>query len=159
MLIGLAAVLAGCSRSGAQQDEATHPRRLAGCYSLELWPGESGPDVERRRAAWGSAPTVKLDTAVLTGWPGTTQQYGNVFVAHSITDAGRVQDHPFGYWRFTGSDSLFVGHPGAFAGVSMELAIDGQHLRGEIRSFTDVVSEDKPSTSSGPVLARRVECP
>jgi hypothetical protein len=158
MLIGLATMLAGCSRSGAQQTDA-RPQRLAGCYRLELWPGEAGPEVERRRAAWGTAPIVRLDTTALTGWPAVTQQYSNAFVAHSITERDGVQDHPFGYWRFMGHDSLFVGHPGALAGVSMEVAIEGQNLRGEIRSFTDVLSPDRPSTSTSPVLAHRIECP
>ena len=157
MLTGLAATLAGCSSSGAQNE--AHPQRLAGCYELELWPGESGPEVEERRAAWGNAPVIKLDTTALTGWPGITRQYGEAFVAYTITDAGRVQDHPFGYWRFMGNDSLFVGHPGALAGVSMKLVIDGQGLHGEMMAFTDVVSADRPSTSRAPVLARRVDCP
>jgi hypothetical protein len=160
LLIGLVATtLAGCSRTGAEQAEGAHPQRLAGCYGLELWPGESGTDVERRRAAWGSAPTVKLDTVRLTAWPSLLQQYGqDVFVAHSITDEGRVQDHPFAYWRFIETDSLFVGHPRALAGVSMELVIEGQDLRGVTMSFTDVSAEG-PSTSRAPVLARRIECP
>ena len=159
MLIGLATVLTGCSRSGAQ-DEAAHPQRLAGCYSLELWPGESGPGVEHRRATWGNAPIVQLDTTRMKDWPSLLKQYGpDVFVALSITDAGRVQDHPFAYWRFTGIDSIYVGHPRAFAGVDLALAFDGQDLSGEIRAFTDVAAEDTPSTSSAPVLARRVDCP
>jgi hypothetical protein len=159
VLIGLAAALASCSGSGAQQSEGPQPRRVAGCYSLTLWPGESGPEMERRRAAWGSAPLVKLDTVALVGWPSVTQRYGQAFAAQSITDAGRIQDHPFGYWRFMGSDSLFVGHPGALAGVSMELVIRGQDLGGEIVSFTDVPREGRPSTAKSPVLARRVTCP
>lgn len=159
MLIGLAAILAACSRSGAEQAEGAHPQRIAGCYGLELWPGESGADVERRRAAWGNAPTVKLDTVRLTAWPSLLQLYGeNVFVAQSIMEDRRVQNHPFAYWRFIGTDSLFVGHPRALAGVSMALMIEGQDLRGETRSFTDV-SVEGPSTSSAPVLARRIECP
>lgn len=158
ILSALWMVVGGCSASNAQRDRVTLPEQVSGCYELELWPGESGPQAERQRAAWSSAPTVKLDTAKLTTWPSLVQQYGTVFVAHSITE-GRAWDHPFNYWRLVAGDSLFVGHPGALAGVSMTLHIEGQDLRGEITSFTDVPVEGKPTTRTAPVFARRVECP
>jgi hypothetical protein len=158
MLSALWTAVGGCSASNTQRDRLPLPEQVAGCYELEFWSGEPGPEAERQRAAWGSAPTVKLDTAKLTVWPSLVQQYGTVFVAHSITE-GRAWDHPFNYWRFVAGDSLFIGHPGALAGVSMTLHIEGQDLRGEITSFTDERVEGKPSTGTAPVLARRVECP
>jgi hypothetical protein len=115
--------------------------------------------VDRRRAAWGQAPLVQLDTTTLTAWPSLVQRFGTVFVAHSITDAGEVRDHPFNYWRFMDADSVFVGHPGALAGVTMELELRGGDLYGRISSHTDVWEEDRPSTLSAPVRAHRVECP
>jgi hypothetical protein len=126
---------------------------------LDLWPDDSGPDVERRRAAWGSAPLVQLDTARLTAWPSLLQQYGTVFVAASITSEGQVRDHPFNYWRLAAEDSVYVSHPGALAGVTLALRIEGQDLRGEIFSFSDVRVEGRPLTVTSPVRARRVECP
>ncbi len=135
------------------------PEQVAGCYRLELWPGESGPEAERKRSAWSVPPQVKLDTEPLTAWPSLVEQYGAVFVAHSISASGEFRDHPFQYWRFVDGDSLYVGHPRAFAGVSLELKIDGRDLRGQITSFTDVPAEGKPPRVTAPVLARRVECP
>ena len=158
-LVALAALTGGCSATNAQRDAPSTPQELAGCYRLELWPGESGPAVEQRRAAWGSAPVLKLDTMQLTAWPSLTQQYGTVFVAYSITASGQVRDHPFNYWRFMDGDSLYVGHPGALAGVSMKLRIEGQDLSGSITSFTDVRMEGRPSTATTPIRARRMECP
>ena len=157
--IVLTALLGGCSPSNARQEGAPLSGQVSGCYRLELWPGESGPETERRRAAWGTAPTVRLDTTRLTAWPSLLQAYGTVFVAYSITESGEVRDHPFNYWRFVAGDSLFVGHPGALAGVSMMLHMEGQDLRGEITSFSDVRVEGRPSTTKSPVLARRVTCP
>jgi hypothetical protein len=87
------------------------------------------------------------------------QQYGIVFTAYSITSSGEVRDHPFHYWRFMGGDSVFVGHPGALAGVSMELQLQGQHMHGVMSSFSDVWEEGKVSRVTAPVRAHRVECP
>jgi len=152
--------LAGAgSASNAQRETPFSPEQVAGCYRLELWPDESGGQVERRRAAWGSAPILKLDSIKLTAWPSLVQQYGTVFVAFSITESGQVRDHPFNYWRFMDGDSLYVGHPGALAGVSMKVRIEGQDLSGSITSFTDVRMEGRPSTATTPLRARRVECP
>lgn len=158
ILVVLAALTGGCSATNARHDPPSTPQELAGCYRLELWPGESGPDMERRRGAWGSAPIVQLDTARLTAWPNLTERYGVVFVAASITEAGEIRDHPFNYWRLTAGDSLYVGHPGALAGVSMELHIEGADLRGVISSFSDV-RVGRPSTVTIPVRAQRVDCP
>jgi hypothetical protein len=106
-----------------------------------------------------SSPDRVVDTERLTAWPGLVQQYGVVFVAYSVTALGEVRDHPFNYWRFMGEDSLFVGHPGALAGVSMELQVRGQDLHGVINSFSDVWEGDKHSTVTTSVRAHRVECP
>ncbi|MDH3457891.1 MAG: hypothetical protein OER90_13715 [Gemmatimonadota bacterium] len=135
------------------------PEQVAGCYRLTLWPDESGPDVERRRAGWGSAPILKLDTTRLTAWPSLNQRYGTVFTAFSITESGEVRDHPFNYWRFMDGDSVYVGHPAAFAGVSIEAQIEGQDLVGTIISFSDVRREGRPSGATSPVRAVRMECP
>jgi hypothetical protein len=126
---------------------------------LELYPDESGADAEKKRAEWNIPEYVALESDPLTTWPSLTQQYGTVFKAFSITELGQVRDHPFNYWRFMGGDSLYVGHPGALAGVSMEVRIEGQDLSGGITSFTDVRMEGRPSTVTTPVRARRVECP
>lgn len=155
----LVTMMASCSASSSQRDDALSPEQVAGCYRLDVWPGESGPEAEQKRAGWNVPPFVKLDTEALTAWPSLTQQYGSVFAAYSITASGEVRDHPFHYWRFVDGNSLYVGHPRAFAGVSLDLAIEGQDLRGEITSFTDVRMEGKPSSAAAPVLARRVDCP
>jgi hypothetical protein len=158
-LLVLVAMTANCSASSAQRGDALSPERVAGCYRLDLWPGESGPEAEQERAAWSVPPQVKLERDTLTAWPSLVQQYGTVFLAHTISASGEVRDHPFQYWRFVNGDSLYVGHPRAFAGVSLDLEIEGRDLRGQITSFTDVRMEDKPSRVTAPVLARRVECP
>ena len=158
MLVVLAALAVACSASTAQRQVPSSPEQVSGCYRLELWPSESGPDVERRRAAWGSAPLLRLDTMRLTAWPSLVQRYGTVFVAFSITASGQVRDHPFNYWRFIGGDSVFVGHPGALAGASMELRRHGKELGGVISSFTDVWEEGRPLKVTAPVRAHRVEC-
>ena len=154
----LVALAGACAASTAQRQVPSSSEQISGCYRLELWPGESGPAVEQRRAAWGSAPLVQLDTVRLTAWPSLVQQYGIVFTAYSITSSGEVRDHPFNYWRFVGGDSVFVGHPGALAGVSMELQLQGQDLHGVMSSFSDEWEEGRSSKVIAPVRAHRVEC-
>jgi hypothetical protein len=158
-LIGLAALTCTCSASNAQRDTPFSPERVAGCYRLELYPDESGADIDERRARWDVPQFVVLESDSLTTWPSLLQQYGTVFVAASITQDGQVRDHPFNYWRPAADDSVHVGHPGALAGVSLALRIEGQDLRGEVVSFSDVRVEGRPSTVTSPVRARRVECP
>lgn len=157
--MGLAGFAGACSASNTQRDVLSSPEQVSGCFQLELYPDESGPDAEKERAEWNIPEYVVLGSDPLTTWPSLTQQYGTVFVATSVTADGQTRDHPFNYWRFTTGDSLYVGHPGALAGVSLALHIEGQDLRGEIASFTDVRVEGRSSAVTAPVRAKRVECP
>ena len=107
VLLSNVAFVVGCGATHSQEQDAPMQDRVAGCYRLELWPGESGPEAEEKRAGWNIPPGVALETAVLTGWPSLTQQYGeNVFVARSFDAAGQWRSTPFGYWRPLGGDSL-----------------------------------------------------
>lgn len=133
---------------------------VSGCYRLELYPGETGADAEKKREEWIFPPYVQLEPDPLTGWPSLQQRYEQVFVARTRDETGSVKTAPFAYWRPLDGDSLYVGHPGALAGMSMTLRVVGRDLEGEIRAFTDVRPEAVArGTVSAPIRARRVECP
>ena len=161
---GLSAAIAlgisgGCV--GSAQRPGAPPPAIAGCYQLTLWPDEQGPEAEEKRAAWRVPTIVRLDTAVFTAWPSLTQRYGDsVHQARGFWD-GRWQEHPFIYWRPHPGDSIYVGHPGALAGVSLVLHTRGQILRGLMTAHTDtpITTPADRARSTAPVEARRLTCP
>ncbi len=133
---------------------------VSGCYRLELYPDETGADAEKKRAEWHIPEYVALESEPLTDWPSLLQTYDQVFVARTLDQAGAARATPFNYWRPVEADVLYVGHPGALAGLSMTLRIVGENLEGEILAFTDVRPQaGGTGKASAPIRARRVECP
>lgn len=149
-LCWLFAMIGGCGVARTQEAEMPIQERVAGCYRLELQGDPTG---------WRLPSGIVLEAEPLAAWPHLERRYGTVFVARTLADSGKLVDHPFGYWRPLGHDSLFVGHPGAFAGLSMELELVGKDLAGQITAFSDVEEEGQPSRAAAAILARRVDCP
>jgi hypothetical protein len=153
-------IMIGAGCAGGQRPGAL-PVAVAGCYRLTLWPDEPGPDGDEKRAAWRVPTMIRLDTAILTAWPSLTGRFGDsVYQAGGFWE-GRWREQPFNFWRPYSGDSIYVGHPGALAGVSLVLDIRGETLRGVMTAHTDTPITDRARRArlSAPVEARRVPCP
>lgn len=155
----------GCAGSQSRQQDQADPgaqsarASVTGCYRIEVWPEGSDPEAEARRAGWNVPEVVRLTPDPLTEWRALGERYDSVFVARTWLEA-RWADHPFGYWRpAAAGDSVYVGHPAAFAGLTLELARRGDGLEGRIIAFTDVRREGQPSRTTAPVTATPVACP
>lgn len=157
---GVLLLVIGAGCAGGQRPQ-TLPGAIAGCYQLTLWPDETGLTVEERRAVWRVPTVIRLDTAGFTAWPSLTRRYGDSLYSARGWWEGRWQEQPFIFWRPLAGDSIYAGHPGALAGVSLVLAIRGEILRGVITAHTDTPIRDSAARarSRAPVEARRVSCP
>lgn len=153
---------AGSHRSQAEEQEAgarASQASLAGCYRIEVWPEGSGPQAEAERPRWNVPEIIRLDADPMTEWPSLAQRLGEVFVARTWLE-GRWTEHPFAYWRTAAAgDSVYVAHPAAFAGLTLELATGEEGLEGQVVSFTDVRREAQPSGATAPVRVVPVACP
>ena len=69
---------------------------------------------------------------------------------------GLRQDYPLRAWRQLPGDSIWIGHPAAFAGYVLRLTATGDVLTGIVTSYSDVAGRE-PLTRS--VRLERVECP
>lgn len=162
LILLLAAFAAACANRGQEETAMTMtPESLAGCYELALWPDEMGAQADARRAEWSVPSIVRLETARMTAWPSLINRYGDDVYQARAWSEGRWQDHPFAYWRKQGTDSIYVGHPGALAGVSLMLQSQGDELAGVMTAHTDVrqVGDTAAARPSAPVRARPVDCP
>lgn len=124
------------------QGQAEHRLDPIGCWRLETTSGPGGP-----RPGIGLPVGLRLDSARYTG-PRADSGPSTFFIARSLF-ADRVQDHPFGAWSRPGADSLWVGHPGAYAGVTIRAAGTGDTLLGRIQPHTDV---RRPGQQPEPVV-------
>lgn len=155
----------GCASSQSRQPDQGDPGARSarasptGCYRIEVWPEGSDPEAEAKRARWNVPEIVLLTPDPLTEWRALVERYDSVFVARTWLE-GRWADHPFGYWRpEAGGDSVYVAHPAAFAGMTLELARSDDGFEGRIIAFTDVRREGQPSRSTAPARAVPVACP
>lgn len=136
-------VLGGCAGGPG----ASHPLDLIGC-----WYFQRDARAEELRLPWG----VRLSEAPIEGWP-ALQQLEGVRVASTLTGEGDL-DHPFGFWRPLGADSITIGYPGG-GGLTLRLEVDSVSLTGTAHPVGDAMSlsgADRPIT---PVTLERASCP
>lgn len=122
-------VAAACASGCASTDDAP-PADLAGCFYFER-----DAAADQLRLPWG----VRLLDQPLEGWP-AIQQLDGVRVAATLTGEGDA-DHPFGYWRPLGEDSINIGYP-AGGGLSLRLAVEPGRLTGTARPVGDALPLD-----------------
>ncbi|HUE77535.1 MAG TPA: hypothetical protein VMM83_06295 [Longimicrobiales bacterium] len=125
-----AMIAAACASGCASTGDDEPPADLAGCYYFER-----DAAADQLRLPWG----VRLLDRPLEGWPAIQQLVG-VRVATTLTADGDV-DHPFGYWRPMGQDSINIGYP-AGGGLSLRLAVEPARLAGTARPVGDALPLD-----------------
>lgn len=123
---------------------------LAGCWYFER------DDVARSlRLPWG----VRLGEDSLAGWP-ALERHDGTRVAATLTPDGDA-DHPFGYWRPLGEDSVEIGYPGG-GGYTLRVGVEDQRLEGTVRAVGDARgpgADDSPPPVPQPVALMRALCP
>jgi hypothetical protein len=95
---------------------------------------------------------VQLDPGMLRDAPAPRTP---LRAAWSLAD-GAVTDHPFRAWRRIATDSIWIGHPAAYAGQEFRLNLAPDTLTGILQSHSDV-SGVQPDP--WPALLIRVPCP
>ena len=143
LLLGvLSCQAAGAAADGEEQALAQGP---AGCWRIEL---VDEPDSVRVR---GLPPAIRLEVTPLEGYTIPDQE---TYTAWSMDD-GEPTDHPFRAWYRISSDSVWVGHPAAYAGYVLRLALAADTLTGTLRDFTDVMPAESVVR---PVRLVRIPC-
>lgn len=128
---GLLLGVLGCQAAGASAEGDRAPAQgPAGCWRIEVVEPSDSAVVVR-----GLPSAVRLDATPLEGYTIPGQE---AYTAWSLDD-GAPTDHPFGAWYRISPDSVWVGHPAAYAGYVLRLALGVDTLTGTLHSFTDVM--------------------
>lgn len=137
-------LLAGC----ASAEKRLSAQDLAGCYYFE-----QDSTARALNLPWG----VRLTDEALEGWPAIAQRHPKR--ATTLTPAGD-EDHPFGYWLVTRSDSVEIGYPGG-GGLVVRVAPHGQRLEGSVRAVGDALRPPaaRRVPRSQPVRLNHALCP
>ena len=137
----------GCQAAGAsaEAEDRARPQGLAGCWRIEVAePADSA--VARRLPS-----AIRLEATPLEGYTIPDQ---DAYAAWSLDDGERI-DHPFRAWYRISPDSVWVGHPAAYAGYVLRLALAADTLEGTLYGFTDVMPAE---TLVRPVRLARISC-
>ena len=150
--LGLLLWLAGSCHGDPEEVAPPAADSLAGCWALEVAPADGGDwrPVDRP----GVPPAVRLEAVRLDSAEVPGRQPARR--ARSLVD-GRERDHPFAAWRFLREDSLWVGHPAAYAGHTLRLARGGDTLVGTLATYTDVLGGEVPPDRAARLV--RTACP
>lgn len=138
----------GCQAAGAsaEAEDRAPAQGLAGCWRIDV--AEQADSAVVR----GLPSAIRLGATPLEGYTIPGQE---AYTAWSLDD-GVQTDHPFRAWYRISSDSVWVGHPAAYAGYVLRLAVAADTLTGTLHSFTDVM----PAGSVvRPVRLVRISCP
>ncbi|MGK7312670.1 MAG: hypothetical protein ACN0LA_10585 [Candidatus Longimicrobiales bacterium M2_2A_002] len=144
---GLLLGILGCQAAGAssEADDQTPAQGPAGCWRIEV--AEQADSAVVR----GLPAAVRLEATPLEGYTIPDQQ---AYTAWSLND-GEPTDHPFRAWYRIPPDSVWVGHPAAYAGHVLRLALAADTLTGTLHSFTDVMPAE---SMVRPVRLVRIPC-
>lgn len=160
-MAGLVAVLAllvlvGCRRPAPDTRATADRSTVAGCWELDVTPGDmTEDDLPSWLAGAGLPTTLVLDTVRVGG---AAEGAAPVYQAHSYHGTRRER-RPFSAWRPLAADSILVDRPGALAGFTLRLAPDDGGLSGILTSFTDAMEPGQPARRTTPVRATTASCP
>lgn len=136
---------------------ATDP--ISGCYELIEGAWATDSTLNRFYPARRVPRTLRLDTALLPGWP-SLQALGEPMM---MVRTGSKEESvpPFVYWRRLAphSDRIEVSAPLPYGGASLNLRSTRDGLGGHITTFTDAIPPDGVSEARAPISLRRVACP
>lgn len=153
-VLSLSAAVGGC----ASTDRIAIPEDLVGCWMLEAGPWQGDDGSQRDGGPRLRADRFELDTAVFRSplwFPQTGEQ---AFVAYSLVDTER-RDHPYAMWIALPGDSIMIGHPAAYAGVTLRLHVARRDsLAGHAYAHSDVALDGSPAEARARVVARRLGC-
>jgi hypothetical protein len=135
--------------------------RVAGCYVLRSGSWESDSLLNLIYSVSRIPRRIRLESTLARGWDPMQSDSLPFYGVFIDSPAGQAENSsPFRAWwqRRVGSDSLIVGVPLGFGGASLIVTPSSASLSGVIRTSTDVVSDERPSSAESPIVLNRVEC-
>ena len=146
LALGSAVALAVCS---CVDREAAGKGSLAGCYDLELGPWKAPDALRSDSIDFEPPPRILLDSNLIREGP-DSGRYPLRTAPRSVPSV-----HAMTAWQPMGHDTVSLVWSTGFVGLTAVLVRDGEVLRGQAETFTDVVPD---TSATRTVVARPADC-